>query len=117
MIAELKLISLADHSSFESFVPEHPLDFGVDVRLYIGTVGQDAADSFRLTVCSPEWLRRECALQGFVWRWDLLIVEEFNRVKIVQVLQRMVSRCVGETWDIVVAQLARRMQWEFDTYA
>ena len=39
MIAELKLISLADHSSFESFVPEYPLDFGVDLRLYIGEVG------------------------------------------------------------------------------
>ena len=117
MIAELKLISLSDHSSFEGFVPEHSADFGVDLRLHIGPVGEDAADAFRLTVCSPDRLRRECASQGFVWRWDLLIVEEFNRVEIVQVLQRMVSRCVGETWDIVVAQLARRMQWEFDTYA
>ncbi|BBN93489.1 serine/threonine protein kinase [Deinococcus grandis] len=64
--------------------------------------------------------RPQGGLQGIV-RWSA--PKGFHRRNTVQeptfccLLCVLKGSQVGETWDIVVAQLARRMQWEFDTYA
>ncbi|GHF59821.1 hypothetical protein HNQ07_003815 [Deinococcus metalli] len=116
MIPEVKGIFLIDFSSSECFVPDDPSDFGVALRVMIGPQYQDAADSLRFTVCSPAWHARECAVDGFVWRWDILIVNEYSRVEIGKIIERVVSRSAAPTWLQIAEQMSRRSNWEFDTY-
>lgn len=116
MIPEIKGIFLVDFGDFGEFAPEDPSDFCVDLRVMIGPQHQDAAESFNFTVCSPEWIKKECAADGFIWRWDVLIVNEYNRIEIKKIIEKFIARSAAPTWLQVAEQISRRSNWEFDNY-
>lgn len=116
VIPEIKGIYLTDFSSFEEYSPEDPFEFSFDLRVLIGPQHHDAADSFSFTICTPSWVAKECSVDGFIWRWDILIVSEFNRSQITKIIEKFVSRSGAPTWHQIGEKISRRSNWEFDNY-
>jgi hypothetical protein len=111
-----------------SFDPADPGHFGVTVQILIGETGNDLADSFDLTVCSPSWFAAEVASgrwfnQGaplgmptavavgsglwFMRRWDR---EEFETA--VRFVCDVYSP--APDWGSLADRIGRQIPWEFD---
>ncbi|MBZ9751862.1 immunity 8 family protein [Deinococcus sp. HMF7604] len=116
MIVEIKAIYLSDFSDFYTFVPDDPEHFAVELRAMVGPVGEEWSESFRFTACSPGWIKEQIEIEGFMWRCDLLIVNDYNRLEIKRIADKAISRCMAPSWQEVAAQISRRTNWEFDTY-
>jgi hypothetical protein len=56
MKAELKHLHSPDVHDLRSFKPDDPTNFSIFVQAMIGLEGDDASESFDLTVCTPTWL-------------------------------------------------------------
>jgi hypothetical protein len=106
---------------------EHSSDhFRVGVQVLIGEVGEDAADSFDLTVCSPRKLAEIYAQNA----WDsdetlpggevlpvtgLWLMKTWSEAELRKALDRLVAACSpGPDWVTVAARMGRVAPWEYD---
>lgn len=113
MRAVLKGIS-SDQHNLETWAPEDPSNFFLDLILRIG-VGEGArADNFTVLVCTPAWLA------GSVWspRWGRgsLIVYSYDFGAIRNEIESLIASCVGESWIEIAQKLSRNLLWEFEDY-
>ena len=100
----------------ETFQPDEPNYFGMWVNLRVGPDDSSAADDYRLFVCSPKWLERECSSRTVVWGRHMLIVSEYDFHLIKSTIEQCVSGCHGENWTKIAQKVARYASWEFEDY-
>jgi hypothetical protein len=115
MRAELKRLHSPDVDDLRTFVPPDPRLFQVFVQAMIGPDGDDAAESFDLVVCSPEWIRQQAENGPFVGAHHIVVTKlDYNAL--VATIREFCRRCEGATWQQVAAKLSLLGRWEFDDY-
>ena len=87
-------------------------------RLMVGPNDGPGEESFDVEVCTPEWLARRCAAEGFVDGRHTVVttVDAFTEDGLRSFLARRVETLSGETWHEVAGKVARLGFWEFEDY-
>jgi hypothetical protein len=116
MKAEIKRIRSLTIDHLEAFHPEPADDFGFDLELDVGAVGEEGEDVFELTVCTPRWLEKHHRKTDIVSGRHHLIVFEYNFERLQVALAEACAACEGETWKEVAEKFARFARWEFEDY-
>ena len=100
----------------KEYRPANPENFGISIRLEAGLVGSDAADSFDLFVCTPNWIKEQCTEEGAVWGRHMLLMPEYDYDLMLRAVTREMDACQGKDWHEVANKLARFAAWEFEDY-
>jgi hypothetical protein len=79
-------------------------------------VTQEGAESFDVTVCTPQWLAEHCPTDAILVGRHHLLVMEYDFARIQSYLRQPIETCVGETWEEVALQVGRLGKWEFEDY-
>lgn len=116
MRAELKGLHSPDIENLERHTPEDYENFGFLLQAMVGPYGEPGAESFDVTVCTPEWLKRHYKASDIVLGRHLLIVFEYDYERLFLFLQEYCMQCSGRTWQEVVEKLGRLGKWEFEDY-
>lgn len=101
-------------------------DFHVGVQVLIGEVGDDAADSFDLVVCSPSRLSTMYAAES----WDedevlpggnvlpltgIWLMKTWSEMDLLAALDRLIpAYSPGPDFSTVAARMGRVIPWEYD---
>jgi Immunity protein 8 len=90
-------------------LPAEPEGFAFAVRLLIGPQEGAGEETFTVTVCSPEWLARQCRIAGIVDGRHHVIVEAeaFDERTLRNWLEQWVSSIEAATWGEVAERLGR----------
>lgn len=115
MRAAIRAITSHDVHDLQSWRPSSD-DFALNVRLLVGPEDSPGEESFDITVCSVEWVRRRVAIEGQVDPRHHLIVDKFDWPRLHTYLRRRVEACEGDDWLAVATALARLGHWEFEDY-
>ena len=115
MKAILKGISSPDIDDIEHYHPDTP-SFGFLIQLFIGPSDDSGYESFSLMVCSPEWLKERCQVDGVVMGRHYLFMESYSYQAMIAFIEKYLSFCEGETWEEVATLIARLGKWEFEDY-
>jgi len=96
-----------------------PAEFAFIARLYVGPSDGPGEEAFDVQVCSPEWLARRCALDGFVDGRHTIVttVDAYAEDGLRAFLIRRVEHASGDTWQEVAEKVARLGLWEFEDYS
>lgn len=100
-------------------LPADPASFAFLARLFVGPDGGlGPGETFDVTVCSPEWLSRQCSKDGIWLGLHHVFVnqEEYNDAALRAWFERRVAAVEGETWADLAVELGRLGGWEFDGY-
>ena len=99
-------------------LPDDPAAFTFLARLYVGPSDGPGEESFDVQVCSPEWLSRRCASDGFVDGRHTVVttVDAYTDAGLRSFLTRRVENVSGDTWGEVAEKVARLGYWEFEDY-
>lgn len=99
-------------------LPSDSGEFVLLARLFVGPSDGPGEESFDVEVCTPEWLARRCATEGFVDGRHTVIttVDTFTKDGLRSFLTRRVENTSGETWHEVAEKVARLGLWEFEDY-
>ena len=117
MKAEIKsLYSLQLEDSLINYWPDDVSNFGTWIRVYIGPLGGGGAEAFDIQVCTPEWVKAQCADRGPMWGRHMLIVEAYDYDAIKGVIERYVAGSDGDNWEAIAGKLSRIGAWEFEDY-
>ena len=116
MKAELKRLQSPDVHDLRTFKPSDPTRFSVFVQAMIGPAGDDSAESFDLTVCTPTWLAEKVDSEGPMIGLHYIVVSAFDYDALFRVVQSFCSGCEGATWQEVGPKVGRLGRWEFDDY-
>jgi hypothetical protein len=100
----------------DQYQPEDSQNFGTWVRARIGLAGETGADFFDIFVCTPGWLKSQCAEKRQMWMRCLLIVDEYDFQKLRMFIANHVSRYEGDDWVSIAKKLSHIGEWEFDDY-
>lgn len=95
-----------------------PAEFLLLARLFVGPSDGPGEESFDVEVCTPQWLARRCAAEGFVDGRHTVIttVDTFTEDGLRSFLTRRVESASGDTWHEVAEKVARLGLWEFEDY-
>ena len=82
----------------EEYLPAHPENVGLSIRLIVGPEGNDSGESFDLLVCTPDWINEQFTQVSSIWGRHMLIVPRYDHALIRQKISHQVSTCQGEDW-------------------
>ena len=117
MKAKLKEIySIDTPIPLEKFRPVDPGNFVLSITLMIGLEETDGRESFDMHVCTPDWIKEQCAQDTYVWGRHTLVVLEYNFELIKRTIERYIDTCAGEDWHTIAKQLSAMGAWEFENY-
>lgn len=118
MKAVLKALhSLELEDDLLNFWPKDPSSFGTWIRLAIGPDDEDGSEFFDIFLCTPDWLKTECAAQKYVWGRHTLFTDEYDFVQIKAEIVRLIEKCAGEKWTEIAISIAKFTAWEYEDYA
>ncbi|EGD45623.1 hypothetical protein NBCG_00100 [Nocardioidaceae bacterium Broad-1] len=122
--AEIKQLLL--HWPFGEAAAVGSTDFHVGVQVLIGEIGDDAADSFDLIVCSPSRLATMYAAEA----WDedevlpggnvlpltgIWLMKTWSEMDLIAALDRLIpAYSPGPDFGTVAARMGRVIPWEYD---
>jgi hypothetical protein len=115
MRAKLKGLHSADVLDLENWTPESG-PFGFSLQAMIGPSDSEGAESFSLTVCTPEWFSLHRMNGGMTSGHHTVFVTNYNYRSLVVFLERAVQRAEGTTWRELAEGLAWLGEWEFASY-
>ncbi|MEJ7831563.1 MAG: Imm8 family immunity protein [Nocardioides sp.] len=116
MRAELKTLDLEPDPST---LPNDPAEFSLLARMIVGPPDTAGAESFDVTVCTPEWLANACGQVGGIYnaRHHLVVnFGTFDKRALRAWLSARVQEVEGETWSEIGERLGRLGHWEFEDY-
>ncbi|WP_175932830.1 MULTISPECIES: immunity 8 family protein [unclassified Burkholderia] len=117
MKAEIKsLYSLQLEDTLINYLPDDVSNFGTWIRAYIGPQGEEGSEAFDIEVCTPEWLKSRCTIEGAMWGRHMLIVGAYDYEAIKAFIERYVATCHGDDWAAIATKLSRMGAWEFEDY-
>jgi len=92
--------------------PEDRRFLRLSLTLEIGPKGSTGTNSFWLEICTKEFARKEGTNKKKKY---VLLVDEFDWLKIkLQIIERVRS-CERDNWDKSVAELRKHFVWEYET--
>ncbi len=96
-----------------------PGEFLLLARLMVGPSDGPGEESFDVEVCTPDWLARRCAAEGFIEGRHKVVttVDTFTESGLRSFLTRRVENVHGQTWREVADKVARLGHWEFEDYS
>lgn len=115
MRAQLKWIMSAD-IEFDTYCPEDPTCFSFPIEMDIGPEGEEGAEIYQLTVCTPAWIAKEYQVKTVALGAGLLIVFEYNWPVILSAIEDLVSSFTADDWYTLSRKLSRVADWEFADY-
>lgn len=101
---------------FDSFAPDIRDNFCVWLTLLIGPSNLEGGHDYNLGVCSPKWLYHNIQNYGPMWGRHLLIVEDFDSVKIRRKIDDIILHCTRETFEETSIVIGRYFLWEYEDY-
>ncbi|WGY73627.1 immunity 8 family protein [Burkholderia cepacia] len=104
----------SDEFEINSYAPENPACFVLNLRIRIGNDETSGADDFELCVCTPAWLSQTVWEPS--WGRHLLIVREYDLLAIEKCINEYVDGCSGNDWSSIAGKLGRVLAWEFEDY-
>ncbi|AJC21292.1 immunity 8 family protein [Pandoraea pulmonicola] len=117
MKAEIKsLHSLQLEDRLINYQPDDLSNFSTWIRAYIGPQSEASSEAFDIEICTPDWLKSQCAIEGQMWGRHMLIVEAYDYKTIKAAIERYVATCHGEDWAAIATKLSRMGAWEFEDY-
>lgn len=113
--------SEVDDGSLESFRPEDPTCFGLNLELAITTNDeqQDGWDLFKLFVCSPSWIEHvywKHRPDHFVVGRHYLFVPEYDWPRIKSYLHEVIEGLEEVSWEKLAQSIGCIAGWEFEDY-
>jgi hypothetical protein len=97
-----------------SFVPDDSRRVKFLLEVFVGPSDAPGEERFAFEVVSLAELDAVLDEQGVVAGIHKLIVKEFDWVAIRQMVERIVSRASGDTWEQLASSIGRFGQWEFE---
>ena len=82
----------------------------------VGPAGEEGAESFAFTVCSPRWLAEQQLPKGFAFQRYTLLIERWDADLVERAIEDLCRRTEGDTWREVATKLSRFGHWEFEDY-
>ncbi|WP_323120834.1 immunity 8 family protein [Burkholderia alba] len=105
MKAEIKLLqSLQLEDRLINYWPDDVSNFSTWIRVYLGPQGEVGSEAFDIEVCTPEWLKSQCAIKGPIWGGHVLIVEAYDYEATKAILGRYVATSEGDNWPVIAAK-------------
>jgi hypothetical protein len=117
MRAALKHLQSPDIVNLATYCPEEPKNFCFLLQMMVGPDAQEGAESFDVTVCTPQWLAEHCPTDAILVGRHHLLVMEYDFARIQNYLRQLMETCVGKNWEEVALQVGRLGKWEFEDYA
>ncbi len=131
VIAEVKDIEYrADAVPLDQWEPADLSHFGIVAQVFIGTRGDNRADSFDVVVCSPSWLAAETAAgnwrafngamltgmnENVVPAAAVWLMARWSRDDFEQAVHQLCDICSpGPDWGSVASRIGRVIPWEYD---
>ena len=112
--AELKRIHSPDVADLRTYSPTTPYNFGFLLQLEVGPNNLQAADTFDVMVCTPEWFKDRHKATDVLLLRNYLLVFQYDYPRLIHFIEKYCMRCSGETWEEIVAQLSHLGKWEFE---
>ncbi|WP_433539967.1 Imm8 family immunity protein [Streptosporangium sandarakinum] len=116
MRAEVKEFYSPD-LDWQTEVPDGTACFGLLLQVFVGPAGEDASESFDLTVCTPSFMEGKVSEIGIVDGRHHLFVSCFDRNLIESYIRRRVESIYGRDWNEVALKVSRLGKWEFEDYS
>ena len=116
MRVALKHLHSPDIADLATYCPQDPAKFCFLLQMMVGPASQAGAESFDITVCTPQWLAEHCPTDAILVGRHHLIVMEYDFARIQNYLRQLIEACVGENWEEVALQVGRLGKWEFEDY-
>jgi hypothetical protein len=116
MRAALKYLQSPDIDDLATFCPKEPSKFCFLLQMMVGPAAEEGAESFDMTVCTPQWLIEHCPTDVILEGRHYLFVMEYDFAQIQNYLLQRIEACVGENWEAVALQVGRLGKWEFEDY-
>jgi Immunity protein 8 len=113
--AELKGLD-ADGHEVGAFRPDDPVAFSVNLSASVGPAGEEGAEQFQFTVCSPRWQAEQPLPKGFAFQRHTLLVDSWDPDVVERAISDLCRRTEGATWRDVATKLSRFGFWEFEDY-
>jgi hypothetical protein len=104
----------SDEIDIETWKPEDPTNFCLDLIMRIGNNTNAGADDFTVFVCTPAWLAG--SVWSPTWGRGMLIVHTFDADSIKAEIEAYVSSCNASSWTAIAHKLSRNLLWEFEDY-
>ncbi len=100
-------------------LPADPAEFSLLARVFVGPSNGPGEETFDVEVCTPEFLARRCAADGFIDGRHKVIttLDTFTDDSLRSFLTRRVENTTGDTWHEVADKVARLGYWEFEDYS
>lgn len=111
-----EFISLETEDDLENYKPADPLNFSTWIRLAIGPENEKGSDFFDLLICTPSWIKAQCDENKSLQRRHMMMVAEYDYLKIKSELIRQIDNCSGENWASIAKKIAKFAAWEFEDY-
>lgn len=104
----------SDDVELESFAPDNPDCFFLNIRVQMGLDESPGSDSFGLFVCTPKWLAQN--IWEPTWGRHMLVVREYDLAAIERCICDYAAKCIGSEWHEIAERIARNLSWEFEDY-
>ena len=93
-----------------------PTHFCLYIQAFIGPEGQRGEESFDILVCTPSWIAKEIAEQGYIWGRHRLVVSEYDYDLIWNAISEICSKTEAADWSAVAGALNHFGAWEFSEF-
>ncbi len=113
------VIKAMDFDPEPATLPADPARLHLLVQLLVGPSDGPGAESFQVTVCSPEWLAVRCREVDGIYdpRHHLVVnLEFFDKRKLRQWFEGKVQKVEAPEWAGIGERLSRIGYWEFEDY-
>lgn len=116
---KLKVVDLWIDSSDFCLAEYRPNDqdvFSIWINIRVGSDSCQGTNDYQLLVCTPEWIKKECAFVKSMWGRHLLIVHTYDFDLIKKMISEYVEGCTGETFFEIAEKISRVAAWEYEDY-
>jgi hypothetical protein len=112
----IKSINSSDiEQDLETYMPEKSDNFSLLLEIEVGIEGEEGADLFNITICTPKWIMENLSLDDSLVGLYHIIVLNYNFKSLVQQLNQLM--CIqGLNWQEISKRLSYIGHWEFMDY-
>ena len=114
MKLEVQFLHCADVLDLVSWKPEDPDDFYLFLEVSMGVVGEVGEEVFYFHVCSPGYLARNYAIDGYALGRHFVIMMRYNYDLLKQIMDGIAERASGSTWEEAIREIGKHGRWEAD---
>jgi hypothetical protein len=84
------------------------------LEMNIGFKNSESSDIFYVEIAAPEALRARSKGNVIISQRATLVIADYRWKDIISALEKIVSDCDSDTWDMAVTKLQRYFTWEYE---